>query len=92
MEEAVVTWFEVVFLHLPGRTEEQRWDLRKNSQFSGRDLNPTFRIRSKVCYLMDCDVLSFSVSMFVLAELPLEFGRFSDAIRRRMQYDVNAGL
>jgi hypothetical protein len=67
VEEAVVTWFEVVFLHSPGKTEEQRRDLRKNSQLLGRGSNPTFRIRSKECYLMDCDILSFSVSMFMVA-------------------------
>jgi hypothetical protein len=65
MEEAVVTWFEVVFLYSPGKTEEQRWDLRENSQLSERGLNPIFRIRSKGCCLTDCDVLSFSVSMFM---------------------------
>jgi len=67
VEEAVVTWFEFVFLHSPGKSEEQRWGIRKNSQLSGRCLNPTFRIRSKGCCLMDCDVLSFSVSMFMVA-------------------------
>jgi hypothetical protein len=85
-EEAVVTWFEVVFLHLPGKTEEQRWDLRKNSQLSGRGVNPTFRIRSKGCYVMDCDVLSFLSVCLWWRDFPwISAGT-------RMQYDANAGL
>ena len=36
----------------------------------------------QMCYLIYCDVLSFSVSMCMVAQLPLELGRYSDSIRR----------